>query len=241
MSIQIGICDDSSEDIKFLTEALYTYDPSFKISTYTSGLSLLDDLDDLTVVVDLIFLDIYMPGINGIETAGKIRAKMRDVMIIFISSSNEHYPEAYDVFAFNYMMKPVNREKLNTVLDQALKSISKEHSEQFSFTYKSMTCRIYCRDILYIESSDKIILFHMQNKTILKCYGKLDEILKKMPEGFFIRCHQSFAVNLLHISEMGDSYFRVDYVSISISKKYLKNSKDKYFDYLFQHMSRGPK
>jgi DNA-binding LytR/AlgR family response regulator len=81
----------------------------------------------------------------------------------------------------------------------------------------------------------------MQNKTILKCYGKLDEILKKMPEGFFIRCHQSFAVNLLHISEMGDSYFRVDSVSISISKKYLKNAKVKYFDYLFQHMSRGPK
>lgn len=241
MSIQIGICDDSSEDIKLLTEALYSYDPSFKISNYTSGRSLLDDMDEHEVVFDLLFLDIYMPGINGIETAGKIRAKMRDVMIIFISSSNEHYPEAYEVFAFNYMMKPVNREKLNAVLDQALKSISKERSEQFSFAYKSMTCRVYCRDIIYIESSDKIILFHMQNKTILKCYGKLDEILTKMPEGFFIRCHQSFAVNLLHISEMGDSYFRVDAVSISISKKYLKDAKDKYFDYLFQHMSRGPK
>lgn len=241
MSIQIGICDDSSEDIKLLTEALYSYDPSFKISNYTSGRSLLDDLDEHEVVFDLLFLDIYMPGINGIETAGKIRAKMRDVMIIFISSSNEHYPEAYEVFAFNYMMKPVNREKLNTVLDQALKSISKERSEQFSFTYKSMTCRVYCRDIIYIESSDKIILFHMQNKTILKCYGKLDEILKKMPEDYFIRCHQSFAVNLLHISEMGDSYFRVDSVSISISKKYYKDAKDKYFDYLFQHMSRGHK
>lgn len=241
MSIQIGICDDRSEDIRILTEALYTYDPSFKISTYTSGRSLLDDLDDLAIVFDLLFLDIYMPGINGIETAGKIRAKMRDVMIIFISSSNEHYPEAYDVFAFNYMMKPVNREKLNTVLDQALMSIAKERSEQFSFTYKSMTSRVYCKDILYLESSDKIILFHMQNKTILKCYGKLDEILKKLPEGFFIRCHQSFAVNLFQISEMGDYYFRVDSVSISISKKYLKDAKDKYFDHLFKHMSRGPK
>lgn len=241
MSIQIGICDDRSEDIRILTEALYAYDPSFKISTYTSGNSLLDDLDDLAIVFDLLFLDIYMPGINGIETAGKIRAKMKDVMIIFISSSNEHYPEAYDVFAFNYMMKPVNRDKLNMVLDQALMSISKERSEQFSFTYKSMTCRVYCKDILYIESSDKIILFHMQNKTILKCYGKLDEILQKLPEGFFIRCHQSFAVNLFHISEMGDSYFRVNSVSISISKKHLKDAKDKYFDHLFQHMSRGPK
>ncbi|MDD3168952.1 MAG: response regulator transcription factor [Eubacteriales bacterium] len=241
MSIQIGICDDRSEEIRILSEALYTYDPSFKISTYTSGRSLLDDLDESAIVFDLLFLDIYMPGINGIETAAKIRGKMKDVMIIFVSSSNEHYPEAYDVFAFNYIMKPVNREKLNAVLDQALMSITKERREQFSFTYKSVTSRVYCRDILYLESSDKIVLFHMQNKTTLKCYGKLDELLKKLPEGFFIRCHQSFAVNLFHISEMGDSHFRVDSVSISISKKYLKNAKDQYFDHLFQHMSRGTK
>ncbi len=241
MSVQIGICDDNPEDCRVLAEALYSYDPSFKISTYTSGKSLLDELEDLAVVFDILFLDIYMPGINGIETAGIIRGKMGDAMIIFVSSSNEHYPEAYDVFAFNYMMKPVNREKLNTILDQALVSIAKERREQFSFTYKAMTCRVYCRDILYIESSDKMILFHMQNKTMLKCYGKLDELLKKMPEGFFIRCHQSFAVNLFHISEMGDSYFRMDSVSISISKKYLKEAKDQYFGHLFQHMNRGPK
>lgn len=239
MSVQIGICDDRAEDIRILSEALYAYDPFFEITTYTDGESLLEDWSEHKILFDILFLDIYMPGLNGIETAGKIRAAMKDVKIIFISSSNEHYPEAYDVFAFNYILKPLNTEKLNRVLDQALATINKERRQQISFRYKAKTYRIFCRDILYMESRDKIICFHMTDKTTLQCYAKLNEILIQLPEEFFIRCHQSFAVNVLHVTEMADNHFRIGSTVISISKKYQKASKDKYFAFLFTHMNRG--
>ncbi|MDF2822587.1 MAG: response regulator of the LytR/AlgR family [Clostridiales bacterium] len=120
MSIKIGICDDKANDIKMLSEALYEYDHSFKITTYMNAESLLEDLYDSKILFDILFLDIYMPGLNGVEAAGKIRARMNDTIIIFFSSSDEHYAEAYEVFAFNYLLKPIDKVKLNRTLDQAL-------------------------------------------------------------------------------------------------------------------------
>ncbi len=239
MPVQIGICDDRKEDIEILSKALYAYDPSFRISAYNGGEALLEDWLEQRTLFDILFLDIYMPGLNGIETAGKILTNSKDTKIIFISSSNEHYPEAYDVFAFNYLLKPLNTQKLYRILDEALSDIAEERQHQLCFSYKAKNYRIFSRDIMYIESRDKVIYFHMTDKTTLQCYTKLDEILKQLPEEAFIRCHQSFAVNILHTSEMAENHFRVGAAAINISKKHLKSSKDKYFAYLFNHMNRG--
>lgn len=238
MQFQISICDDNLEDIKILTEALCAYDASFKISTYTDGESLLNDMLENKIVFDILFLDIYMPRLNGVATAAKIRDSMQEVKIIFISSSNEYYPEAYDVFAFNYLLKPLDPGKLNCILDQAFIGIDNERKNQISFSYKSINYRIFCIHIIYIESRDKIIYFHMKDKTTLQCYSKMDEILKQLPEESFIRCHQSYVVNTSNITEMVGDYFRIGPISISISKKYRKSSKDKYFSYLFNHMNK---
>jgi DNA-binding LytR/AlgR family response regulator len=237
MPVQIGICDDRADDLKTLADALYAYDDSFQITQYMDGEFLFEDCVDREILFDIIFLDIYMPGLNGIKTAEKIRAIMKDVIIIFVSSSNEHFPEAYDVFAFNYIIKPINTKKLNSILDQAFMNITKERRQQIQFTYKATNYRILCRDILYIESRDKIILFHMTDRSTLQCYAKLDEILKQLPEDSFIRCHQSYAVNVFHVTEMAESHFRIRSAVINISKKYQKTSKDKYFEYIFTHMN----
>lgn len=237
MSVQIGICDDRLDDIRILSEALYAYDVTFQITAYSEGQSLLEDCFERKILFDIIFLDIYMPDLNGIDTAKKIRSVMKDVKIVFVSSSNEHYPEAYDLFAFNYILKPINIEKLNRVLEQALSDISGERLQQISFSHKGSMHRIYCRDILYIESRDKLILFNSIDGTTKQCYAKIDDILNQLPDESFIRCHQSFVVNIYHVTEMSENSFRVGSSNISISKKYLKASKDKYFKYLFSHMN----
>lgn len=96
-----------------------------------------------------------------------------------------------------------------------------------------------CRNILYIESRDKLILFHKTDGETLQCYGKLDKIEKELPHRSFIRCHQSFIVNTSCITEMGENYFRLGQVMISISKKNMKVAKEQYYAYLFSHMGRG--
>jgi DNA-binding LytR/AlgR family response regulator len=239
MPIKIAICDDTAEDIELLSSALYTYDHSFEIITYINGETLIDEFLDSSLSADILFLDIYMPGIDGIKTAQRIRGERKDIKIIFISSSKEHYPQAYEVFAFNYMLKPFDRERLYCVLDRAIDEIRREHSHKIRFSYKSTVYSVDCRDILYIESRDKLILFHLADGSTLQCYGKLDGIAKELPEQSFIRCHQSFIVNTSYIKEMGENHFRVGQVLIGISKKQLKSSKDQYYTYLFSHMGRG--
>lgn len=238
MPIKIAICDDTAADIELLSGALYAYDHSFEIITYTNGETLIDEFLDYSTFVDILFLDIYMPGIDGIKTAQKINSGSKDTKIIFISSSKEHYPQAYEVFAFNYILKPFDKDRLYRVLDRAIDEIKRERSYKIRFSYKSTVYSVDCRDIFYIESRDKLIMFHLADESTLQCYGKLDDIIKELPEQSFIRCHQSFIVNSTYITKMEENHFRIGQVVIGISKKYLKCAKDQYYAYLFCRMGK---
>jgi len=238
MPIKIAICDDTTEDIELLSGALYAYSHSFEIITYTNGETLIDEFLDSNLLVDILFLDIYMPGIDGVKTAQKISDVRKDIKIIFISSSKDHYSQAYEVFAFNYILKPFDRGKLYQVLDRAIEGIKRELRQKICFNYKSIEYSVNCRDIVYIESSDKLILFHLSDGSTLQCYGKLDEMIKELKGQTFVRCHQSFIVNISSVTEMGENYFRVGQAVIGISKKHLKPAKDQYYAYLFSHMGR---
>lgn len=239
MPIKIAICDDAAEDRKLLANALSAYDSSFEIVTYSNGQTLIDESLDSDLPVDLLFLDIYMPGLDGIKTAQEIRARYKDVKIIFLSSSTDHYSQAYEVFAFNYIVKPFDQERLYTVLNRALHELRKESGYKISIQYKGSTHSVDCRDILYIESRDKLLLFHLAGENVLQCYGKLDTILNDLPERAFFRCHQSFLINLFHVTEISDNYFRVGQTMIGISRKYGKEAKDRYYACLFSHMDEG--
>jgi DNA-binding LytR/AlgR family response regulator len=236
MSIKIAICDDSMEDIERLKGDLLTFDASFEITTYTNGEMLIDDFIDDKLIVDILFLDIYMPQIDGVTTAQKIRGDYPDIKIIFLSSSNEFYQQAYELFAFNYILKPFEKDRLFSVMERALSEIGKEQRHKLQFRYKSVAYSVNCRDILYLESQNKIILLHMADKSTLQYYGKLDEIIHELPDKAFLRCHQSFIVNLFHIGEMGEKHFRVGENLIGISRKYLRTSKDEYYEHLFTNM-----
>jgi len=237
MPVRIAICDDSAEDIELLTEALYAYDKYFDIISYTNGEMLIEEFLEFKNSIDILFLDIYMPGIDGIKIAQRIRSERKDIRIIFVSQSKDHYPQAYEVFAFNYILKPFDRKRLYDILDRAIDELRKENNRKIHFSFKSTVYNVDHRDIVYIESRDKLIMFHMVCGTTLQCYSKLDEVEKQLPEQFFIRCHQSFIVNTYYITEMGNSHFRIDQVVVNISKKYLKHAKDKYYTYLFSNMN----
>jgi len=239
MAVKIVICDDVQGDIAQLANALSAYDPFFEIISFSSGKLLMDHILDGGFTADILFMDVYMPGMDGIQTAQKIRAIHKELKIIFLSSSKDHYPQAYEVFAFNYILKPFDRERLHTVLDRALDELKRERSYKISIQYKGAVQMVDCRKIQYIESRDKRLLFHMADADILQCYGRMEEFLKELPKQYFFRCHQSFIVNLAHITEAGDDYFRIGQTMISISRKYRKTVRDSYYTFLFSQMDWG--
>ncbi len=236
MPVRIALCDDDPLAIKQLSEALQQYDPGLKIHPYADGKTLVTDVEDGVFDADLLFLDVCMPEMDGIETARRVRTVMKDLKIVFLTSSTDFYSQAYEVFAFNYLVKPVQKERLNAVLDRALEELHKERGYQICIQYKGVTHRIDCRNILYAESQNKMILFHLVDGTVLKCYGKMEEIFKNVYDPSYFRCHQSFIVNLSHVTEAGDNYFRIGQTTIAISRKYIKEAKAKYYESLFSRM-----
>lgn len=222
--------------MEVLKAALLKYDPYFNITSYSNEEVLIEDLMDNNKIFDLIFLDIYMPRINGIDIAKKIYSHSRNSKIIFVSSSDKYYSEAFNVFAFNYILKPIDPIRLKDILDQALINIEEDRKNQINIFSKGYNYMIYLKDILYVESSDKKVTYHLANRNSLECYNKLDDIYKLLPEEHFIRCHQSYIVNLIHVTKLSNDYFYIGDQKIKISKKYSKASKDKY---LFYSTNRG--
>lgn len=237
--MKITICDDSEDDIARLTSALFAYDPFFEIKTFTSGTALIDEIKEDGCYIEILFMDIYMPDIDGITTAQEIAACCRDIKIIFLSSSSDHYSQAYDLFAFNYILKPFDKEKLYTVLDRAIAETQIKNENKIVIQYKSTVHSVDCLEILYIESRDRLLYYYLADGRVLQCYGKLEKVLQELPEKTFLRCHQSFIVNLFHVTEMSDTNFRLKEFVISISRKYLKAVKDQYYTYLFSLMNGG--
>lgn len=236
MPVRVTICDDSQEDIASLSDALYAYDPLFEIVSFTNGRALVDEVLDCCYATDILFLDIFMPGIDGIQTAKELRVRYSDLKIIYLSSSKEHYPQAYEVFAFNYILKPFDRERLYDVLSRALDELRRADGYKIRVQHKGATQSFDSRDVQYIESRDKQLVFHLAGDGAIRCYGKLDELARDLAGQSFIRCHQSFLVNTAHISEMGSNCFRVGKTLLSISRKHLKSAREQYYAYLFSRM-----
>jgi DNA-binding LytR/AlgR family response regulator len=232
MSLKIAICDDVSTDRDRLLTMIYEFNINYGCSTYDSGESLLWDLEN-GKHFDIIFLDIFMNGINGVETAKRIRTENSNVHIIFVSSSDDFYRESYDLYAFNYLIKPLKKQKLNEVLDRAVTDLNKDSDQLIRFSYDNRLHTINCSQLLYLTSEKHNIYFHLLNNKKLKAYGKIDDFISQLPSKVFLRCHQSYIVNLKHVTQMTSSEFIIDEIKVPISRKYSTISKENYRNQMF--------
>lgn len=232
MSLKIAICDDVSTDRDSLVSMINESYSQYDCSTYDSGESLLWDLENGNKF-DIIFLDIFMTGITGVETAKRIRAESLNVLIIFVSSSDDFYRESYDLYAFNYLIKPLEKQKLMEVLDRAITDLNKDTNQVIRFSYDNRLHTINCSQLLYITSDKHNIYFHLLNNQTLKAYGKIDDFIAQLPAKVFLRCHQSYIVNLKHVTQMTTSEFILGEIKVPISRKYSVLSKENYRNQMF--------
>ena len=196
--ISIAIVDDEKvirEQIKKLIEKRQT---DCEIDTYGTG----EDLLKAERGYDIVFLDIQMEGMNGIDTARALRQKTEDIILIFITSVKEYVFAAFDVAAFHYLIKPIEEGKFRTVYDRAvLEAGKKKHHSmgQLFVKTRSRNVTLEQSDILYIESRAKKVEIHTRND-IVETYAGIGELEKQLTENFY-RCHRGYLVNMAFISE----------------------------------------
>ena len=196
MAYRIAICDDDgaqSEYIKNLVTAWASgADVTAHVSVFHAGQALLFAGCD---AFDIFLLDIEMPGISGIDLAKTLREQNDTAVIVFITGYADYIAEGYDVSALHYLMKPLDKEKLFSVLDKARHVLGKREACLLLESGKE-THRIPLKEIRYIEVSANYVTVHASDDVTAK--KTLSEVETQLDERF-ARAGRSFVVNLSYV------------------------------------------
>ena len=203
--LSIAVCDDMplecAELARRIGKILNQSGTEFSIKYFLNGKELLKAAESF----DIIFLDIKMPEISGMELARQMRDNRCESIIIFITSAEEYVYEAYDVEAFHFMLKPLNDEKLKNVLKKAVVKIMGRNNEDFLIISSGHQIKkILLKDILYIESVGRIVKIHC-NSDVLETYKQIGDLEQILSEKHFFRCHKSYLLNLEYVSRFDKS------------------------------------
>ncbi|KAI4452712.1 hypothetical protein C823_007296 [Eubacterium plexicaudatum ASF492] len=147
---------------------------------------------------DIVFLDIRMEGMNGIETAKKLQKQQGDIILVFITGMKDYVFDALDLYAFQYLLKPVDEGKFAEVLERAVREAARKKERRVLFI-KSRNLTLDQSEILYIESRAKKVEIHTERQNI-EIYAAMDELEGQLGEGFY-RCHRAYIVNMDRITE----------------------------------------
>lgn len=194
--MRIAICDDENIMHKALKNHLEAYAHSRGIvllyDDYFSG----NELIKSKCEYDIIFMDYQMDGIDGLETARKLRKKKIKSAIIFLTSFAQIVFDSFEVDAYRFLMKPIDEDKLFSALDDYRKSVA--DSRYILVKHNDESIRVNIDDIIYIEASDK----HCYIRTVDDSYlykNTLAVIEKELPQDMFIRSHRTYLVGFKHI------------------------------------------
>lgn len=234
--MKIAICDDETEFIDVVCSLLeqWAKERSIKLTIYrfTNG----DDLIDAhrNECMDLIIMDVIMPLLSGLDTAKELRNMNQTVPIVFLTSSREFAVDSYEVKAFHYLMKPVDRAAFFLMLDDFLETFNPPKP---FFTAKTADgfCRIVIADVDYLEAQNKQVIVHLSNgRTIVirELFSKCAEIFS--PENGFCCCHRSYIVNLNNVEQFSKTEITtVHKAAIPISRNSYAAFKETYFNHMF--------
>ena len=204
--LRIAICDDEKYDRDriqaLLLEYLETHNLNASIDLFSSGKEFLSERDNL-VKYDIVFLDINMEEIDGIQTAQEMRSFQSDTCIVLLTAFINYVLEGYKVGAVRYIMKDALDVQIKECMDAI---IQKMQFREITFPFLEGDRTLYTDNILYVESrKHKCIFSCMERENVTyQLYGKLDQIEIKLERYGFLRIHKSFLVNMKHVKRISN-------------------------------------
>lgn len=231
--IRIGIAEDDAQYVKTLKEYLDRYSretgETFDVKIYHNGLELTFDYKP---VFDILFLDIEMPEMDGMTAAKKVREKDSKVVIFFITSMAQYAVEGYRVRARSYLLKPLNYISLCLELQDALASLPHDMGTLVLTDENGDRVRLPFGKIIYIESHDHDLLFHVRETGVLRTRATMKEMEEKLPGQYFGRPHASYMVNLSFVTGISGDSVNVGEEKLPISRSRRKEFLKALADYM---------
>ncbi|MPM32316.1 Transcriptional regulatory protein YpdB [bioreactor metagenome] len=234
---KIAICDDDNKVRDELKKHLEEYKgDNTAITSYCCGEDLLKEKRHF----DLIFLDISMTGMDGIETARVIRAYDKNVKIIYLTSFTDYTNLAFEVHAFGYLHKPINREQIFKQLYEALAyRLEAEGENSIEFITSEGVVRLSPRDIYYFEYLNRRVI--VKTTQVNYCIKeKITVIADTMAKYNFRAPHKSFVVNLLYVKAIkGYDIYLMDGSIVPLSQKKSTEFRENFNIFLSKHIQKN--
>lgn len=232
-NLSIAICEDLDDDSILLQDLIKQDSLLTRCEIFKSGEALLSSF--YMGKYDLIFMDIYMEGMQGIEAVRAIREIDLNVVVAFTTSSPDYTRESYRLGALKYLEKPVNIEGVRESLKLAL--LKREERPSVNLLSGGKNVRIPINDIIYLEVQNHAVKIHTFSSTIQASQTvKIGSIEAQLPSPPFYRCHHSFLINMRHVREVDTSlrcFIMENGDKAFIRLRDLKRMKEEYENYIF--------
>lgn len=236
--MKIAICDDDGKAIDFLKAKIECQGNRDEVRTFFHAGEM---TPEKMRGFDLIYLDIEMPGMNGMELADLLRARQEDAcvppygslpLLVFVSGYKEYMGRAFSVQAFDFLVKPVSDEAFRKSYERARKAVGQLCEKDAVLTIKSAgnTYSISASGIVYVESQNRKNIIHFNGRETIEYYGAMSDLEKELDNRFF-RIHKGYIVNMMYIQ-------KYDRSSVSLSSgEILLMSKYRYQDFAASYMN----
>jgi DNA-binding LytR/AlgR family response regulator len=211
-TISVAVCDDDP-DVRL---RLMTWIPTVpvpdhctvRLTGFSSGDELLDGYR-ADEKFDIVFLDMIMPGSNGIQTAAMIRERDENAIIIYLTTTPEFALQSYRVNAFDYLLKTGDTDHLAKVFDKAIALVATKETKRIQIRSGTTTHLVLCSNIEYIEIYSKKLSCHLIPEQILETYKPIREFeaeIEGLPQ--FFKIHRSIIINLAYITQLDPKFVR---------------------------------
>ena len=236
--IKIAFCDDDMEVLHQMNELLDRYrverNEDITYAAFQSPFELLTEIEK-GIRPDILFLDVVMPGQNGMDAAKEIRQYDTNMKIIFLTSSPEFAVESYSVGAYFYQLKPIWEESFFRLMDAVLAECEKKKKNSLILRSKDGITRIDLQQLEYCEVLGRKLLFHLEDGAVLESAGSLDDLAGQLMQySNFFRPHRSFLVNMEYIQNISSRSIKmVNDAEIPIPHGKCSEIKNTYMEYAF--------
>lgn len=204
--MRVAICDDEKESSNGLSCLIRKQEPDCEVVCFHTCRQFLEAGQHF----DILLLDIRMENMGGIEVARALRIRREDTILIFVTALKDYVPEAFDVSAFHYLLKPVSPEKFCRVFEDACRKVRKReniNSGQLFFQTKARSFTVQKGEILYVESRKRKVEIHTLKENVT-VYATMKHMEEQLGEGF-CRCHRGYLVNMAYVTEYGAGFVRL--------------------------------
>ncbi len=236
--IKIAICDDNQNDCDrvhgFVMEYLNEKNLQAQVRTFNHPDTLVSECEDYRPQIYI--LDIVMPMITGIQAARELRWNQPTAQIIFATSEKSYALESFDVNPINYILKPIEKEKLFATLDRAIANAYTDEKKSFTVKIKGGFRTLRYDEIVYIDYRNHVVSYHLfagetVSTTTLRI-GFAEYLSENHSGNEFVRCHESIAVNISAIDKLTKTDIVLsNHEEIPVAKSKYNDVLDSYMDY----------